>query len=114
MKKYSLSLFLASSFLAMGFTMPSCPGQQQMQQQVDAVAQSSAELTRKEAALDGRVKSLEGDMGQVKQLLTQMTSTIQAQKEALDKFDAAFKSLEAQLQAKSKAPAAKGGKKKGR
>jgi septal ring factor EnvC (AmiA/AmiB activator) len=119
MKKYSLSLALASAFLLMGFSMPSCPGQQAMQQQVDAVASSSAELSRKYGAIDSRVKSLEGDMGQIKQLLTQMTSTIQAQKEALDKFDAAFKSMEAQLAAnaaKKSAPAAKGApaKKKGK
>lgn len=88
---------LAISFLGMGFTMPSCPGQQAMQQQVDSLQTSEMETGRKLTALTTKTASLERDVDQMKQLMTQMANVVQAQRGALEQ-------LEANLEALSKHP----------
>ncbi len=90
-----MSAALALSALGLGVSMPSCPGNQAMQSQVDALQTSQADLNRKILALDSKMRIVDTDMPQIKQILAQMTSTIQAQKAALDQLDAAVKAVDA-------------------
>ena len=103
MKKYFKYLVFAASFAGMGIAMPSCPGQQAMQQQVDALQTANLEAGKKFRTLQTQVTGLSNDMNQVKQLLPQMTNVIQAQKAALDQLDVTVQ----QLRNKGKGPIAK-------
>ena len=106
-------LLLATTVLATGMSMPSCPGQQAMQQQVDTLTTQNADLTKKLQAMDGQVKALNADMLQVKQLLKPMSDAIQAQRNAMDQLAASMKDMHAKLSApkgKAAAPAKKKGK----
>jgi len=85
--KYFKYLIFAASFAGMGVGMPSCPGQQAMQQQIDALQTTNLDTTKKLHTLQTQVTGLSNDMNQVKQLLPQMTNVIQAQKGALDQLD---------------------------
>ena len=104
--KFYLVLFAA--FLGMGMSMPSCPGQQAMQEQIDKLMTQNADLNKRLISMDSQVKALNGDMVQVKTLLKPMSDAIQAQKAAQDQLEANIK----EIQAKMTAPAAKGGKKR--
>lgn len=88
----------------MGISMPSCPGQQALQQQVDTLQTAQTDATRKIQNLETQVKTLNHELTQVKGLLEQVPTTIQAQREALDSLN---KSVEELKKAKSApAPAA--------
>ncbi len=100
-----LSFIVALSALGMGITMPSCPGQEAMQQQIDALQTKNAELGRKVGTLEATSKKVSDDMGKMTQLLGEMTNTIQAQKGAMDQMSTAIKELQAR--AAAPAPAAK-------
>ena len=103
-----LSLVVALAALGMGITMPSCPGQEAMQQQIDALQTKNAELTRKVTALEATTKKISDDMGKMTQLLAEMTNTIQAQKGAMDQMSGAIKELQARAAAPAPAPKSAG------
>src|SRR4051812_33793358 len=98
--------------LALGFSMPSCPGQQAVQQQVDSLVTANAAMTKKVQELDAQVRDLNKDMNNAKDIFGQMNNAIQAQKAALDQLDVAFKASQAPKTAAKSAPTAKGKKKK--
>jgi peptidoglycan hydrolase CwlO-like protein len=100
-----LVVILVSAFIGMGMSMPSCPGQQAMQQQIDTLTTTNADLAKRVQAMDSQVRSLNSDMSQVKQLLKPMSDAIGAQKAAMDQLDGNLKTLQASMTAK---PAAKG------
>ena len=95
MNKKITSLVLATSFLAMAMTMPSCPGQQAMQQQIDAGAAKNAEFAKSIQVLNTQVKTMTEDMTQVKTLLSQVSNTVLAQKTAMEQMDVALKAATA-------------------
>lgn len=109
MNKKLTGLALAAGFLTMGVGMPSCPGQQAMQQQVDQLTTTNADLNRKVQAMDAQVHNLKGDMEQVKNLLTQMTNAITQQRTFLDQVTAQIGELQKRA---ASAPAAAKGKKR--
>lgn len=79
-KKLSV-LVLGVAVFGMGAGMPSCPGQQAMQLQIDGVQATNTELTKKVQTLTTQVGKLNSDSGQIKQLLTEMTNVISSQRE---------------------------------
>lgn len=93
MKKQVQWLIYATAFAGMGIAMPSCPGQQEMKQQIEALQTSNQELNLQIKKMHKELQSLNSDMGQVKQVLPQMTNVIQAQKGALDQLEAKVNSL---------------------
>ncbi len=103
--KFASFGFACAVLLSMGITMPSCPGQQAMQQQIDTLTASNQQLTRKIQEMDGSLKPLVSDMGQVKQLLPEMTKVIQGHRDELATLTTQLKEMQARL------PAAKGAKK---
>ena len=99
---------ILTAFVGLGMSMPSCPGQQAMQQQIDSIQASNTDLSKRLQTIDSQTKTLNGDMSQVKQLLKPMSDAIQAQKTAIDQLDANFKELQTKLAAAAAAkPAAK-------
>ncbi len=105
MKRPTLLLPLLS-FALLGMSMPSCPGQQEMKDQILALQNQNEALTKRLAALEEKVTPLLDDMDKVKQLLQPISDTVQTQKLAMDQLDAAIKELQ------TKIPAPKGAKKK--
>ncbi len=99
LKKIVISLAAVGS---MGIAMPQCPGQQEMQQKMDMIQVSNAELGRKVQKLESQVSTIDADMAQVKQLLPQMTNVIQAQKGALDQVAAQIKDVQEKMNKSSK------------
>ena len=63
---------LGAAFLAMGVTMPSCPGQQAMQQQLDALNSQQSQVGNRLQTLERQVSGMSQDMAQSKQLVEQM------------------------------------------
>lgn len=112
--KRALSAFAvtAAMVLGMAITMPSCPGQQALQQQVDSLTTSNADMTKKLQAVDSQVKRMDGEMGQMKLLLSQMTNVISAQKNALEQLDGAIKEIQSKMAPKGKASKTAAKKKK--
>jgi septal ring factor EnvC (AmiA/AmiB activator) len=97
MKRYFTWTLMGAAFLGLGIAMPSCPGQQAMQQQLDALQNANMDLSKKVQALTTQNHTMSNDINQMKTLLPQMTNVISSQKIALDKLDADLKALQARI-----------------
>lgn len=98
--RYAWMVVATSALLGLGVSMPSCPGQQALQKQVDEMSNTLKDTNKKILGMEGVLRGLEGDNKQFKELLEQMTKTIQAQKTALDQLDQITKELQAKATAK--------------
>lgn len=87
----------------MGLSMPSCPGQQEMQQSVEALKASETEMKVKLTSAENSIKGLKDDVTQMKTLVAQVSNTVLEQKAAIEKLEGDIKALQS-----SKGPAAKG------
>ena len=96
---------MGAAVAGMGIAMPSCPGQQAMQQQVDDLQKHETALNQKIMSLEGQVRSLNGDMSQVKQLLDQVSRAVLAQKDSMAQMEMNVQKLVA---SRSSAPAKHG------
>ena len=94
MKRAKLVVLAGLTAVFMGMTMPSCPGQQAMQQQIDNTQTSQAELKTKIASLNNQVNTLNSDMAAAKALMQKMTEVIQAQSGSLKQLDDAVKAMQ--------------------
>lgn len=90
-------LLLSLAPLAMAFTMPSCPGNEAMQQQLDAITAKNTELQRGLQTLQGQAKTLNDDSNQMKQVVNTLSETVLAQKTAIEKLEASVNDTNAQL-----------------
>jgi chromosome segregation ATPase len=97
-----IAIFIAA-FIGMGMSLPSCPGDKAMQQQIDMLQASNQDMTRKLQNLDNQLKSSGNDVVAQKSLITQLATTVSAQKEAIDNLYNQIKIL----QAKAAQPAPK-------
>jgi len=96
-KKIGAVLLPAIAFVTMGISMPSCPGQQAIQQQIDALQARATESDQKVQALTNQVSTLNKEMTDVKSLLEQVGQTVIAQKDAISALEAANKAMEEKM-----------------
>ncbi|MBC7691656.1 MAG: hypothetical protein H7222_07785 [Methylotenera sp.] len=99
-KRIITGLTMLAGCLGMGMAMPSCPGQQAMQQQVDTLQTKNAEQTKAIQQLTTNVNTMKEEMTQVKTLVGQMGNTVLAQKAALEQLEQAVKDLAAKAAAR--------------
>jgi septal ring factor EnvC (AmiA/AmiB activator) len=110
MKKKLITLgWMCTAALAMGITMPQCPGQQAMQQQIDDLTKRDAEMNKRMTALETTVRTGMADIAPMKQAMTPMGQQLQGMGPRLDAIEAGMKDLDAKIAA---AAAPKGGKKR--
>ena len=107
-KNLKYVILIVAAVCSMGIAMPSCPGQQESQQKIEALQIANNELTQRVRKLQTDLNGLTSDMNQVKQLLPQITNVIQAQRGAIDQLNAAVKDMQKNYAAKN----AKGAKAK--
>lgn len=84
-------LALAAAFVGMGLSLPSCPGQQAMQQQVDLLNTREADMNKRLQAAESEVRTMRGELNKVTTVLTQVGNTVLAQKATLEQMEAAAK-----------------------
>lgn len=89
-----------------------CPGDQAMQQQIEASNAKIAELTKQNQALDTQVKAMAAEATQVKQLITQVSQEVLLHKDQIDQLNQNVTALKAAPAPKAAAPAAAVKKKK--
>ena len=93
------------AFAGMAFTLPSCPGQQALQEQVDTMSTSVQKQTKAVNDLSAQVRTMNDEMNTMKSLLSQVSSTVLAQKTTIEELQAKTVSLDQRLSAASKYPA---------
>ena len=94
MNKKLTGFALGAAMLGMGLSMPSCPGQQAMQEQLETLKTGQADSNKKIQALDAQLKKMNGDVDQMKALVSQVSNAVLAQKMAIENMDAALKALQ--------------------
>ena len=99
---YLLSGVLALAFTGLGLSMPSCPGQEAMQKQIDGLTKQNGDIIKKLQTVDAPVKAAATELAQMKELLQQTTTALQAQAERIAKLEAAVTTLQTQAAASSR------------
>ena len=89
-----------------GLSMPSCPGQEEMQSKVDSTQQELAALKARNQVLSQDLAALKEDYVKTKTLLSEVGNSVLAQKTAIEQIDANVKTLVVSLQEmRTRAPA---------
>lgn len=113
-KKIQL-IVLCMAFLGLGLSMPSCPGQQAMQQQIDALKGKIDENEKQIQILITKLDHTNSEIGQMTTIVAQLNTVLTEQKQQMEQMGASIKSLNEKLAApKTTAkPTAKTVKKRG-
>lgn len=88
---FKIAPLVGTAFLTMAVTMPSCPGQQAMQQQIDTLQSTVTRLNTQVMSMDSQVKSLSSDNVQLKEL---MEKVVTSQQGAINQMNASIKDLD--------------------
>ncbi|HAR44259.1 MAG TPA: hypothetical protein DCS07_16775 [Bdellovibrionales bacterium] len=96
---------MGAAVMGMGIAMPSCPGQQALQQQVEALQTSNAELNTKVQALESGVKNLNGSLIEITKILQQTGINIDTQSKLIQNLTSDMAALRSAKPAKSAAKA---------
>ena len=97
-------LAFAAAVMGLGLTLPSCPGNQAMQDQIDSVKLKESEFNKRIQSLDARIKAMNDELLQIKNVLEQVGKTVIAQKDALEKLDYLVKNPPQKYPAKVSTP----------
>jgi peptidoglycan hydrolase CwlO-like protein len=112
MKNPTRALVFLLASLGMGITMPSCPGQEAMQQQIDSLTAKNADLTKKVAAMSATVDTSNKELNDIKQLLGQLGPALDAQKTYITSLSTQIQDVQAKLAAQAQAAAKKPSKRR--
>jgi len=96
-------LLLAGASLAMGMTLPSCPGQQALQTQIDSIQAKQVDAQRKIQALEGKTQGFGADIADAKQNAQKAEDLVGIQGKKIEELEGIVRDL----QTKSSAPAKK-------
>lgn len=109
MKKTLTGFAFLVAVLGMGITMPSCPGQQAMQDKIDALDKSNGDLRKAIMASMDASRASAADIATLKTEIGQMSQELQSEATRLAAAEAAVKDIQAKLAAPppKKAPAKK-------
>ncbi len=110
MKPFHKTLILLAAPMGLGLSMPSCPGQDAIQQQMDSIQAKGIESEKKVQALSAQVASMDKDLTEARTLLAQVSQTVLEQKATLEQMSAGMKDLSEKVERSGKTAA--GGKKK--
>lgn len=80
--------------LTLAMTMPSCPGQQAMQQQIDALQSSNNRLNSQLMSMDSQLRAISADNANLKQAMQGMAQAVDGQKATIDQLSGAMKDLQ--------------------
>ena len=83
--------------LGMSITLPACPGQEEIKQQVDQHAQQVNALSKRVGELETQVKTLNTGMEQAKQIFSSLAPLLQQHKAQLDEMDKTLKDMQSRL-----------------
>ena len=102
---------LVAAFFTMAFTLPGCPDMDALNQRLDALEKKSNDNTKQLREIADNMRTLNDEHNTMKTLVSQVSTTVLEQKDALEKISA---SMSARRAAPAPAPAAKSKAKKHR
>lgn len=103
-KKLTLGATLGTMFLLMGISVPSCPGQQAMQKQIDDSAAKQAELQKTTSAHSEKVKMLEKEVSDLKTSLGEVAEVLKSHKATIEQVQNQVNEMGSKGGAKKPAP----------
>lgn len=96
-------IVISGAVVGMGFSMPSCPGQQAMQQQVDALTAKSSEMNKDVQSLTTKSDQANTELTKLNALVAQLNTEMTEQKQKMEQIEVSIKALNDKLTA-PKAP----------
>jgi septal ring factor EnvC (AmiA/AmiB activator) len=106
-KKLMTLVWLGLATSMMAITMPACPGQQAMQQQIDDLTKRDADLNKRLTALENAVRTDAANLAPIQQAITPMGQQLQTMGPRLDALEAGMKDIQAKMAAAATAPKGK-------
>lgn len=81
-------ILFSAAFVGLGIAMPSCPGQQAMQQQVETLSSKVNETVKLLHSHESQMKQLGTEVSQLRSVLSQLNNIVGAQKLAMEALEA--------------------------
>ncbi len=104
---------LVAAFFTMAFTLPGCPDMDAVNQKMAELEKKSNDNTKQLREIADNMRTLNDEHNTMKTLVSQVSTTVLEQKDALEKMDAAMKSRHsAPAAAPAPASRSKSGKKR--
>jgi peptidoglycan hydrolase CwlO-like protein len=103
MRKIIQAIAISGAFLALGFSMPSCPGQQALQQQMDILQAKASEAGKELQVLVTKLDQANSEISKTNAVMAQMNTVITEQKLQIEQLEASMKILSDKITA-PKAP----------
>jgi septal ring factor EnvC (AmiA/AmiB activator) len=91
----------------MGMNMPSCPGQQAMQKQIDDLSTHMSSVEKTTGNANGKVTNLEKEVTELKNSLGEVAEVLKTHKATIEQLQAQIQDLSARASTSSKKPAPK-------
>lgn len=104
-KKLMTLVWMGLAVSMMAITMPACPGQQAMQQQIDDLTKRDADLNKRLAALENTVRIDAANLAPIQQAMAPMGQQLQTMGPRIDALEAGMKDIQAKMAAAAAAPA---------
>jgi len=107
-KKITLGAVLGTTVILMGMNMPSCPGQQAMQKQIDDLTSKMTVVEKGSSGQNGKLTGLEKEVTELKNSLGEVAEVLKTHKATIEQLQAQIQELSTRSAAGSKkAPAKK-------
>jgi septal ring factor EnvC (AmiA/AmiB activator) len=90
-----LFAFLVAAFFTMAFTLPGCPDMDALNQRLDSLEKKSNDNMKQVRELADTMRTLNDEHNTMKTLVSQVSTTVLEQKDALEKLDTAMKARRA-------------------
>lgn len=95
-------LFLAAAMFSMAFTLPGCPNMDELNEKISGLEKRSDAQQKAITELTNQLRTMNDEHNTMKQLVSQISTTVLEQKDAVEKLQSSMAS-----RASAKAPAAR-------
>ena len=92
MKTVKTLVLFSAAFLSMAFTLPGCPDVEGLNTKIAELDKKSADNTKQLREIADQMRLVNDEHNTMKQLVSQVSTTVLEQKDALEKIDTAMKS----------------------
>jgi TolA-binding protein len=92
-KKARTTVGLTAAFLSLAFTIPGCPNVDELNEKISALEKANADQQKAVAELNNQLRTMNDEHNTMKQLVSQISTTVLEQKDAVERIDGSVRDM---------------------
>jgi uncharacterized coiled-coil protein SlyX len=92
-RKVHTALAMTVACLSLAFTIPGCPNMDEMNEKLSALEKKDADQQKALAELNNQVRTMNDEHNTMKQLVSQISTTVLEQKDAVERIDSSMREM---------------------